>query len=787
MGMIPLRAWFAATGLLAWVGSVGGAPTLHDERLSVTLIAEAPDIRNPIGIAVGRDDRIYVVESHTSLRPSDYEGPETDRIRMIIDRDGDGQPERIATAMEGLHEAMGLAVSPDDGGVYLACASEVVCLLDKNDDGIFDGKRVILTLESASRHPHYRLGALAFSEDGWLYLSLGNNEGYGYTLRGSDGSLVSGFGEGGSVLRCRPGGTDLEAVATGFWNVFGIDQDGAGRWLAADNDPESRGPNRLVHVVPGGDYGYRTLFGREGHHPFLAWDGELPGTLPMVSGTGEAPAGVLSCRRTAFPKAYERSVLVTCWGASRIERHEIVESGVSVAADVSVVVSGGRDFWPVAMAADSRGEVFITDWVSDRYANHGQGRVWRLAPKETGAERMTPASSPVAGPSEEVAAVLREIEATKRAEAAPDLLNLLVHGDPLLTHAAIETLSRPSFWPALVRAMDDTTASIRLGALLALRRAHHPGAFDLVRRFLSDPDDEVRISALRWAVEMRDSALMPALDESIKSWDVSLAVLEAYLAARRALAPEVLETLAEAHGESAFHLSYPAFEEPLDGIIASPSTGDHLRALAMMRLEDTGDRERIEKLARWARERNPLVQRAAVHALSRMTSFPDEILPILKTVSLRRSYDEQVRREAIAAWARMDPSGTEWMLELLDDARASVRLAAARALRLVPTEEPTLSRLEEHYLKTLEDPHEMAVAEQLEFILYGPHDQERKFARERPSDLKQWQERLQIGGDVSGGRRLFHSGSSAESVGEIPDLLRERWTPGPAAPGPQNC
>ncbi len=30
-------------------------------------------------------------------------------------------------------------------------------------------------------------------------------------------------------------------------------------------------------------------------------------------------------------------------------------------------------------------------------------------------------------------------------------------------------------------------------------------------------------------------------------------------------------------------------------------------------------------------------------------------------------------------------------------------------------------------------------------------------------------------------------GSSAESVGEIPDLLRERWTPGPAAPGPQNC
>ncbi len=48
-------------------------------------------------------------------------------------------------------------------------------------------------------------------------------------------------------------------------------------------------------------------------------------------------------------------------------------------------------------------------------------------------------------------------------------------------------------------------------------------------------------------------------------------------------------------------------------------------------------------------------------------------------------------------------------------------------------------------------------------------------------DHKGWPERPTIN------EGAFNSGSSAESVGEIPDLLRERWTPGPAAPGPQNC
>ena len=65
--------------------------------------------------------------------------------------------------------------------------------------------------------------------------------------------------------------------------------DAFGRLFAVDNDPDSRPPCRLLHIVEGGDYGYRFRNGRKGLHPFTAWNGELPGTLGMVAGTGEAP------------------------------------------------------------------------------------------------------------------------------------------------------------------------------------------------------------------------------------------------------------------------------------------------------------------------------------------------------------------------------------------------------------------------------------------------------------------------------------------------------------------
>ena len=99
-----------------------------------------------------------------------------------------------------------------------------------------------------------------------------------------------------------------------------------------DNDPDSRPPCRLLHIVEGGDYGYRFRNGRKGLHPFTAWNGELPGTLPMVAGTGEAPSGVSPTSRTACPRTIAAHLLVTSWGDHRIERFRLQPRGASFQA-----------------------------------------------------------------------------------------------------------------------------------------------------------------------------------------------------------------------------------------------------------------------------------------------------------------------------------------------------------------------------------------------------------------------------------------------------------------------
>ena len=68
-----------------------------DDEWQLELVAEQPQIVTPIGIAFDRHGRLLIVESHTHKRPDDYKGPPTDRIRMVVDTDGDGRLDHWST------------------------------------------------------------------------------------------------------------------------------------------------------------------------------------------------------------------------------------------------------------------------------------------------------------------------------------------------------------------------------------------------------------------------------------------------------------------------------------------------------------------------------------------------------------------------------------------------------------------------------------------------------------------------------------------------------------------
>ena len=111
---------------------------------------------------------------------------------------------------------MSLAVARD-GSVFVATRSALYRLEDRDGDGRADGTdggklpTPIVRLDTPGDYPHNGLSGFAFDFADNVYFGLGENLGADYRLIGSDGTTLSGGGEGGNIYRCRPDGTQARA------------------------------------------------------------------------------------------------------------------------------------------------------------------------------------------------------------------------------------------------------------------------------------------------------------------------------------------------------------------------------------------------------------------------------------------------------------------------------------------------------------------------------------------------------------------------------------------------
>ena len=97
-----------------------------------------------------------------------------------------------------------------------------------------------------------------------------------------------------------------------------------------------------------------------------------------------------------------------------------------------------------------------------------------------------------------------------RREAVQPLINLLrtnADQDATIRHAAVHALVRIGDTDALLAAAKDSSASVRLGACLALRRLMHPG----IAQFLDDPDPRIVLEAARAIADLPIGPALPKL------------------------------------------------------------------------------------------------------------------------------------------------------------------------------------------------------------------------------------------------------------------------------------
>jgi putative membrane-bound dehydrogenase-like protein len=480
---------------------------------TVELVASDPDLRTPTAIAVDARGRVWVLENNTHFRPKNYGGPPTDRVLILDDFGSDGRARKITTYADGFSDGMGLLLLPG-GDAILSTRAATLRLHDADGDGRADDRRTLLTLVTDDKYPHNGLSGITRAPDGTLFLGLGENHGFPWTLTGSDGAVVRGSDEGG-IFHFDDEGRGLVHWALGVWNPFGLACDPAGRLFALDNDPGGGSFCRLLHIVKNGDYGYRYRYGRTIDHPFISWDGRWPGTLPPMCYVGEAPTGLL----------WHGGELLGCtWTDHGVQRFPLETRGASFTTKPDWLLRGGQDFRPSGIAAAPDGTLYVSDWVDGSYDVHGKGRVWRVR----GVKAELNAPMPVTEPEKQLASFIEE------KTSSADALALLHSDDRFLFRAAVLTIAKDA--GLLAQHAADADAKVRLGALLALRHSKAPFPPEM----LKDSDPGVRRAALEWIGVERLTAFAGQIDDALEG-NPSRLVFHAYLAAAELLTSEKID------------------------------------------------------------------------------------------------------------------------------------------------------------------------------------------------------------------------------------------------------
>src|SRR4051812_22893353 len=283
-------------------------------------------------------------------------------VRVLVDDDGDGKADRAVDLIDNLTDGpMGLLAEGDS--LYVVAGNGLKRYRGYNGkDKLTQPPELVLKVKAVGEHEAHQVRR---GPDGWLYLLCGNMSGITKAIITGDRSPVK-DPVAGSLVRISTDGKTVEVVADGFRNPYGFDFNPDGEPFTYDSDNERcvglpwYEGCRFYHVVPGGNYGWRSpqLSQTWRKPPYF------PDVVPPVCTLGRgSPAGVACYRHTHFPKEYQGGFFLADWTFGRIHFVPLTPKGSTWTGTPKVFAeaAGENGFAPTALAVHpNTGEVFVS-------------------------------------------------------------------------------------------------------------------------------------------------------------------------------------------------------------------------------------------------------------------------------------------------------------------------------------------------------------------------------------------------------------------------------------------
>jgi hypothetical protein len=406
-------------------------------------------------------------------------------LRMTL---GSDAVEKVEVIEDMLLECRGLLYAYDSLYVNANNSKGFYRLRDTDGDDKFDEQKLLLQTEGGVGHGRNHL---ALGPDGFIYLAHGDdvvlppNLATNSPLRqmANDQLMpardprrpqsVRRFTQVGHVLQTDRDGSFFRLVAGGLRNPLDVAFNDDGEMFTYDADMERDiaapwyQPTRVLHLVPGGDYGWRRSVPNLPPH--------APDTLPAAVEIGVgSPTGVAFGTASQFPEKYRRAFFIADWAYGRILAVHLRSEGASYRGTAETFLSG-RPLNVTDFVFGPDGAMYLI--TGGRGTKSGLYRVSHGAMRS---ERQSLASHSAADQHVvELRGLRRKLEtlskgldsaALSAANAAEEIWPHLGHSDRWIRYAARAALERQPLEQWSERALSERNPRVALAALLALGR-----------------------------------------------------------------------------------------------------------------------------------------------------------------------------------------------------------------------------------------------------------------------------------------------------------------------------